>query len=58
MRKLFGHGTPRQAADAVFVAVIAVLWIAFEKIARRWQTLFGTLLPRPMVHRGAADLAA
>jgi transposase len=58
MRTLFGHGTPRQAADAVLVAIIAALRIAFETITGRCGTFFGTLLPHPTVYRGAVDLAA
>jgi len=48
MRTLFGHGTPRQAADAVLVALIAALWIVYEKIAGFGERLVGTLLPHPM----------
>ena len=58
MRSLFGHGTPRQAADAVLAAAAAALWIALETIIGFGEGFFGTLVPRATAHRRAADLAA
>jgi len=57
MRTLFGHGTPRQAADAVLV-VVAALWNVLQSIAACGERLFGMLLPRTVVPRQAADIAA
>jgi transposase len=58
MRTLFGHGTPRQAADAVLVAVVAALRMALQRIMRSAESFFGTLLHRVTVHRRAPALAA
>ena len=61
MRTLFGHGTPRQAADAVLAALVAALrgfQIALRKAARFAECFFGTILPHATTHRRAADLAA
>ena len=58
MRALFGHGTPRQAADAVLVAVVAALRVMLKRIMRSGEGFFGSLLPRMTAHRRAADLAA
>jgi transposase len=58
MRTLFGHGTPRQAADAVLAALIMALRLVYEKIAGFGAHLLGTLLPRPMAHHPIARLVA
>lgn len=58
MRTLFGHGTPRQEADAVLVSVIAALWKLLQTIAGYGDQLFGMLLPRTAVCRIPANLAA
>jgi transposase len=58
MRALFGHGTPRQAADAVLALIIAALWSTLRKIARRKHAFLGMLFPRPVAHRLAAARAA
>ena len=39
MRTLFGHGTPRQAANAALAALIAALWMLYARIARLAQAL-------------------
>jgi transposase len=57
MRTLFGHGTPRQAADALFAAV-AALRMALQRIMGSAQSFFGTLLHRVTVHRRAPALGA
>jgi transposase len=55
MRALFGHGTPRQAADAVLALIVVALWSTLRKIARRTHAFLGMLLPRSVEHRlGAA----
>ena len=56
MRSLFGHGTPRQAADAALVVFLAWLWRALHAsgtIFRRMTTAAGTIIP-PMAG-GQAD---
>jgi transposase len=58
MRTLFGHGTPRQAADAVLALVFATLWRARRVIATLFGRLVGTILPPAITHRRAIDLAA
>ena len=58
MRTLFGHGTPRQAADAVTAALIAALQILFKKIVFVGEGFIGTLLPHPMARRCVTELAA
>ena len=62
MRTLFGHGTPRQAADAVLAALVAALraglQIALRKAVRFAECFFGTILPLATAYRRAADLAA
>jgi transposase len=45
MRTLFGHGTPRQAADAVLTALVGLLRILFDKLLGSGDALLGTLLP-------------
>jgi len=57
MRTLFGHGTPRQAADAV-LAVVVALRMVLPWIMDSAGSFFGTLLPPATVRRRAADLAA
>jgi transposase len=58
MRTLFGHGTPRQAADAALVAFIAALRMALWTIVTLSDRLFGTLLPEVAVHHHDADRVA
>jgi transposase len=62
MRTLFGHGTPRQAADVALAALGATLraglQIALRKAVRFAEGFFGTILPHATAHRRAADLAA
>ena len=58
MRTLFGHGTPRQAADAVLALVFATLWGALRVIATLPGRLVGTILPPAITHCRAIDLAA
>jgi|HubBroStandDraft_6_1064221.scaffolds.fasta_scaffold112617_3 transposase len=58
MRTLFGHGTPRQAADAVLAALIVALRLVYEKIAGFEARRVGTLLRRPMARLPADGLAA
>jgi transposase len=58
MRTLFGHGTPRQAADAVLAALIMVLRLVYEKIAGFGPRLVGTILPHPMARHPIAGLVA
>ena len=58
MRTLFGHGTPRQAADAALAALIAALWIVLAKIAAFGQRVVGTLLPRSAARHHVAGLLA
>ena len=62
MRTLFGHGTPRQAADAGLAALSAALraglQIAIRKMVPFAGRFFGTILPPETAHRRDADLAA
>jgi hypothetical protein len=62
MRTLFGHGTPRQAADAALAALVAsmriVLQSAVRNIVRFAERFSGTILPHSTAHRLAADRAA
>jgi transposase len=58
MRTLFGHGTPRQAADSVLVVVVAALCKVLRTIAGCRERLFGMLLPRTAVTRQLANLVA
>lgn len=58
MRALFGHGTPRQAADALLALIIAALWSTLRKIAGSTHAFFGMLFPRPVARRLAAALVA
>jgi transposase len=58
MRTLFGHGTPRQAANAVLRLVFTALWGVLRAIATLPQQLVGTLLPPAITTRRAVDLAA
>ena len=62
MRTLFGHGTPRQAADAVLAALSAALraglQIAIRKMVPFAGGFFGTILPPETAHHRAAELAA
>ena len=58
MRMLFGHGTPRQAADAALAILFAAVWRALRAIAALRGQLVGTLLPPAVTHRRAVELAA
>jgi transposase len=58
MRTLFGHGTPRQAADAVLAALIMALRLVYEKIAGFGARLVGIILPHPMARHPIAGLGA
>lgn len=58
MRTLFGHGTPRQAADAGLAILFAAVWRALRAIAALRGQLVGTLLPPAVTHRRAVELAA
>ena len=61
MRTLFGQGTPRQAADAVLAALVALimtLGIVMEKVVGLRERLVGTLLPRPMERHPITELVA
>jgi Transposase DDE domain len=58
MRTLFGHGTPRQAADAVLAALIMAQHLVYEKIAGFGARLVGTILPHPMARHPIAGLVA
>ncbi|HEX4335914.1 MAG TPA: transposase [Polyangiaceae bacterium] len=58
MRTLFGHGTPRQAAAAVLLALIVALRIAYERIAGFGERIVGTLLPHPGPRHRVDGLAA
>jgi len=62
MRTLFGHGTPRQAADAALAGLLAGLQSVFRitlwKMIGFLETFTGTFLPRATAHRRAAALAA
>jgi transposase len=57
MRTLFGHGTPRQAAAAVLLALIAALRLAHERIAVFGERMVGTLLPHPGARHRVDGLA-
>jgi hypothetical protein len=58
MRTLFGHGTPRQAADAVLLVIVVALWKVLQTIAGRGERLLGMLLPHATVNRPAMSFAA
>jgi transposase len=58
MRTLFGHGTPRQAANAGLAILFAAFWGALRAIAALHGPLVGTLLPPALTHRRAVELAA
>ena len=58
MRTLFGHGTPRQAANAGLAILFAAFWGALRAIAALHGPLVGTLLPPALTHRRAIELAA
>lgn len=58
MRTLFGHGTPREEADAVLVVIVIATWKMLRTIARGAERFAGTLLPRAVVSRMPANLAA
>jgi hypothetical protein len=62
MRTLFGHGTPRQAADAALAGLLAGLQSVFRitlwKMIGFLETFTGTFLPRATARRRAAALAA
>jgi transposase len=58
MRTLFGHGTPRQAANAALAAVVATLLLVLETILTFGEAFSGTLLPPSPDQRYAAGLAA
>jgi len=58
MRTLFGHGTPRQAAAAVLLALIVALRIAHERIAGFGERIVGTLLPHPGARHRVDGLVA
>jgi transposase len=62
MRSLFGHGTPRQAADAVagalVAALIVVLSLVYRAIVRASRVLVGMILPPSAEpHRAALAVA-
>jgi hypothetical protein len=46
MRTLFGHGTPREAANAVLAAFVAAFWRALRTLAVVGDAAFGIILPR------------
>jgi len=46
MRTLFGHGTPREAANAVLAALVAAFWRALRMWAVVGDAAFGIILPR------------
>jgi transposase len=58
MRTLFGHGTPRQAADAVLAALTMALRLVYEKIAGFGACVVGTILPHPIARHPIAGLVA
>jgi hypothetical protein len=58
MRTLFGHGTPRQAADAGLAILFAAVWSALRAIVLLPGRLVGTLLLPPATYRRAVELAA
>jgi transposase len=58
MRTLFGHGTPRQAANAALAAVVATLLLLLDTILTLGERSYGALLPRPTGHPDAQALAA
>ena len=58
MRRLFGHGTPRQAANAVFAAIVALLRILLAKLGGFVVASIGTVFPRSMARRWDAGLGA
>jgi hypothetical protein len=61
MRTLFGHGTPRQTADAALAGLLAGLQIAFRialwKMIDSLEPFLGMLLPPATEHRRAPALA-
>lgn len=58
MRTLFGHGTPRQAANAALAAVVAMLTLVLETILTLGECSSGTFLPPSSDQRSTAGLAA
>ena len=58
MRTLFGHGTPRQAADAGLAILFAAVWGALRVIATLPRQFVGMLLLPAVTHRRAVELAA
>lgn len=58
MRTLFGHGTPRQAANAALAAVVAMLTPVLETILTLGECSSGTFLPPSQDQRSPAGLAA
>ena len=58
MRTLFGHGTPRQAANAALAAVVAMLTLVLETILTLGECSSGTFLPPSPDQRSAVGIAA
>jgi len=54
MRTLYGHGTPRQMADAVLAAIVAATWMVLRALVSFEECVFGTLLPSSMALRRVA----
>jgi hypothetical protein len=45
MRTLFGHGTPREAANAVLVVLVAATWRVLRAMEAIGHSVLGIFLP-------------
>jgi hypothetical protein len=45
MRTLFGHGTPREAANAVLVVLVAAIWRVLRAMEVLGHSVLGIFLP-------------
>ena len=58
MRTLFGHGTPREEADAVLIVIAIAVWNGLRTIVRGAESFVGTLLPRAVASGTPTSVAA
>jgi transposase len=58
MRTLYGHGTPRQMADAVLAAIVAATWMVLRALVSFEERVCGMLLPPATTRRRGARVVA
>ncbi len=58
MRTLFGHGTPREEADAVLIVIAIAVWNGLRRIVHGAERFVGTLLQRAVASSIPTSVAA